>query len=275
MEDRRRLNKEYAERLLKNEVESGKITDIEAFAKIANLVAQVTHDNDEFVKDLSVLLIGVEKVISYAYVKQEGTHQHISLMIKKFSDTGFKFKYNDSHYCLADDGLSNQLYHSMGGFNIGYNWDGTVVDLVDYYHEQLRFFRIKPSPFGSSGSSIEDSNLTQDIGKLGIDLRDEVENRHTIGRVIIQRFADADYINMHKTRVQLKEECDIRRNFRDFERDSFIFSDSRLISFSNWRYNEDIKFENGQWVQYYEKFGDRKNVKAVWNQNLKKVILNN
>src|SRR3989339_1402424 len=274
MEDRRRLNKEYAERLLKNEVESGKITDIEAFAKIANLVAQVTHDNDEFVKDLSVLLIGVEKVISYAYVKQEGTHQHISLMIKKFSDTGFKFKYNDSHYCLADDGLSNQLYHSMGGFNIGYNWDGTVVDLVDYYHEQLRFFRIKPSPFGSSGSSIEDSNLTQDIGKLGIDLRDEVENRHTIGRVIIQRFADADYINMHKTRVQLKEECDIRRNFRDFERDSFIFSDSRLISFSNWRYNEDIKFENGQWVQYYEKFGDRKNVKAVWNQNLKKVILN-
>ncbi|MDO8499768.1 MAG: transglutaminase domain-containing protein [bacterium] len=269
-EDRRKLNKQYAERLLKDKVETGNLTDVEAFARIVNFVADVTHSNDEFVSDLGVLFVGTEKVISYAYFKQGKYDQVNPLMINGFSDTGFKFYYNDSHYCIRNDGLSNQLYHSVGGFNIGYYWNGPAVDLINFFHEQLEFFRLKPSPLGLGGSSIEDSRLTEVMGELGIILKNNQKNKSEIGSWILDQLAVQDsVVTFRKERKVLKDECDIRRHFRRFEEDLI----RPVFSATKWYYDRDMQYENNSWVQFYEWFDNKNNMKAVWNQSRQEVEL--
>lgn len=262
--ERRKLNREFAGRILKAEVEPGRITDVEAFSKVADYVAEMTVSNDDFVKDISVLLVGKEVLTFFNVtgIAQSGL---------VFSDTGFRFQYNDSHYCIRNDGLSNQLHHAMGGFNIGYFSGRTTATVGDFIHERLQRLRYRPSPLGVGGSSKEDSELTINMGKLGAMLRYGEINKEGIGEWITANIAVTENLTSHrKERRRLKEECDVRRNFRRFEKDQF--GNPRFLP-PKWHYTEDMRFEDGQWVQYYERFGDYRVVRAVWDEQSSQVIL--
>lgn len=69
-DERRKLNKAFAENILKTEVEPGLLTDVEAFAKIADFVAYVAEDDSIFVEDLTMLFVGVERLLSLTFLRR-------------------------------------------------------------------------------------------------------------------------------------------------------------------------------------------------------------
>lgn len=269
-ESRRYQNQEFALKELQK-VQEGAITDIEAFKFITNYIGQRRNiSKDDFVKDATVLFVGEEHIALYQLLRQALFGSAFDeYTVNSFSDTGFKFKFNDSHYCIRLDGLSNQLYHSMGGLNIGYFMGQSAAVVGDIIHEDYMKLRFKPSPLGTGGSSIEDSNLTVEMGILGADIHDGKVKISEVGDAMYQKFADVNNNNLRKTRSQLKNECDIRRQFRDFERDTFGDPDI----FTVWYYSTDMALKNGKYTQYYEKFGNLRNVEAVWDEQQKKVLL--
>lgn len=258
---RRTRNKDFAKKM-SEETKSGQMTDVEAFAEIADYAASLTDDTDQFVRDLTMLFVGVEKVGAINTMRTAYYIDNLSeyqLDRDTFSDTGFKFEYNDSHYGQNSGGISNQLYHSMGGFSLGYFYMG--VNVGNFLHEQLQKFRWQESPFGTGGSSKEDSNLTLAMGDLADELEDGDITKDQVGEQIMQRCAETNLDGMAKTREELKNFRDIRWNFRTYEKTKI--DDERWFSVP-LLYTEDIKQEGDDWVQHYEKFNDYENAKSVW-----------
>ena len=271
----RRVNtKEYTKMILKK-VMKGEISDAEAFARISDYIAYVTNTNEKFVRDLTLLLVGVEKIVSikdYEKVKKEmyeleqnfyqwGNYPPTGEL---FSDTGFKFKYNDSHYvqeCRRNGKhtySSNQLYHSMLGFNTGFFWGAGAADAISFGHD------FKANPLGI-GASIEDRNLGYKMREAGVSLMLNTLSKENVGRWIRENVMD-EKESPPRSKITLEQECDIRKNFR-------LFEASLGNEFGLWSYSQDMKFTNGVYSQLYEKFGDYKVVKAIWDNAQQKVYL--
>lgn len=273
-DERRKNNLNFALRLLKDKVELGHLADAEAFKEIADYIAYINDTDDDFVKDLTVLLAGLEYVTPYQLVKKEIRGSGFSdYFLVGFSDTGFKFKYNDSHYCVNLNGLSNQLLHSVGGFNIGYFSNLVSAEVGNWLHEQIFELRVVPSPLGTGGSSVEDNSLTTKMSILGAMLNFNFISRNEIGQWIMDNIAESSVASLRKSRPILKNECDVRKQFREFESSTFPAADSGINAFSYWYYPEDMKLESGQWVQHYEKFGDYRYVKAIYDSGTQQVHL--
>ena len=48
----------------------GDISDAEAFARIANYISITTENNEQFVRDITLLLVGVEEILSITQYKK-------------------------------------------------------------------------------------------------------------------------------------------------------------------------------------------------------------
>lgn len=271
-DERRQKNLRFAQEK-SEKTKKGELADIQAFADIANYIASKVPNDEEFVKDITVLFVGVENLVPLVDRLFSSTVVGLSkLQIERsaFSDTGFKFKYSDSHYCLANDagerlGVSNQLYHSMGGFNPGYWLGSDLANLGNIFHEQLQNVRLRTSAFGTGGSSKEDSELTDDMSALGNELFFGVIHKEDIGREIISRFAVRDLASAVRTREQLIQECANKKYFRDYEMTELSaggFFEGRFFEVP-LLYTKDADVVNGQWTQEYERFGASRNVRAV------------
>ena len=261
-EGRRKLIKIYVNSLA-DKTDKGELSEIEAFAKMSDYIAIIVDNDTDYMKDLSLMITEAEK-INLIYLLKSIIFDANDPYFGKFSDTGFKFEYNDSHYCQNSNakGVSNQIYHSMGGFNVAFfSIDMTRVELGNMMHELIQKARLTPSPLGTGGSSLEDFNLTTKMGYLGLDLRLGVVNRYGIGDRLLSDFGlpTAQLEGARRSSVQKEDEYNIRIKFRKCE--NLLFGDPQI--FTKWKYDQDMIFENGAWTQYYQKFGDDLNVKVI------------
>lgn len=280
-EDGRRLqNKEFTKKILKKVID-GDISDAEAFARIANYISITTENNEQFVRDITLLLVGVEEILSITqykkikkelYALQQNKYQWGNNYStgEVFSDTGFKFEYNDSHYsqkCRSENNShlynSNQLFHSMLGLNAGYFWNNWVADLATIAHD------IKANPLGE-GASIEDINLGFKMGALGSALKNncifDCINKNDVGDWIRNNIMDESN-SPPKSKNLLEQECNVRKNFRIFEKNTFD------NTWGEWEYRKDMYKENNRYYQYYEKFGSYLNIKVLWDDVANQVVL--
>jgi len=96
---RRYQNKEYARKVFLDEVVPGIISDVEAFKKISSYIANRKDiTTEDYVKDLATVLIGFDTIDSYGWNAYWDNNSPYD--IQGFSDVGFKYAYNDSHYCM-------------------------------------------------------------------------------------------------------------------------------------------------------------------------------
>ena len=275
--ERRMNNRMYAMVVL-NKVITGDITDGEAFARLADNIAYVSDDNKMFVHDLTMLLAGVEKVWNKVgrerIEKGEQSEYQWGNDYKTgetFSDTGFKFEYNDSHYQQSCRGpaqehyySSNQLFHAMLGFSVGYSFPDPTAVLATIYHDWA------VSPLGIKGNSLEDRKLGYRIGDLGQALRLYILKKEEVGNWIRDNLLD-EVNSPSKLKTILEQECNIRKHFRVFEKDTF--GDVK----GKWGYNQDMQYDRIRdvYYQFYTKFGNKENVTAIWDVQKQQVVLNN
>ena len=72
-----------------------------------------------------------------------------------------------------------------------------------------------------------------------------------------------------KLKTILEQECNIRKNFRLFEKNTFGDTAGK------WLYNQDMQHDKvkGIYYQYYIKFGDKQYVTAIWDAQKQQVVL--
>ncbi|MFH1533578.1 MAG: hypothetical protein ABID64_01465, partial [Nitrospirota bacterium] len=237
-ESRRYQNKEYGRKIYLELVDPGIITDVEAFAMVMDYIAnRINISTDDFVKDVTQIFLGADTPFQYWLFGLDRTY-----IIAGFSDTGFKFKYNDSHYCT--DGalsesidnyrcISNQLLHSMLGFTQAYFHGKEDADDETLDHDD------DPNPLGYNGESIEDINLGFRMADLGQALRDGTVLKEDAGQWILTHIADPDYANQRIPQDEIIEELSkYKKKFRIFE-----FEQNGNI-YHRWKYNEDMQYKN-------------------------------
>lgn len=296
--ERRTNNKEYGIKLA-DKVFKGEITNIEAMASIANHIAFVTENVEDFVKDFTIFYLGVEKITEY-----QKTDKVIS-GVKKYSptyfwsDTGFKFKFNDSHYCMLDADelkvkelsysdmiwnyynfdnedflcISNQPFHSMAGFNLGFFYSFAVASLANHFHDA------NYNPFGIQYESLEDIWLGDKMAYLGDLLRKGFVDKDDVGDWLLEHIADYDLSSERKSVAELVKETEYRKWFRIFEYS--IGTQENIFDYSKWKYLADInKFTCNNKVYYYQNYQtlyteqtDLGKTKAIWDDDSEKMIL--
>lgn len=265
---------DYCSKLIGN---ASLITDIEAFANLANYIAKRAPDNETFVRDITTVLTGSETM--FWYTVNDMINANSEFDIQGFSDTGFKFDYNDSHYCtdnlpgadLDYRCISNQLFHSMLGFNHAFFYGKEAADKKTREHDK------NPSPLGIGGENYQDLWLGAAVSILGENLKKGETLKEGAGQWILSVIADPDYKNMavsQKNQVRVKE---YRKKFRIMEYQ--LNGNVR----NKWWYNRDMqKYSCGGnigdvYYQDYEYiFVGGKNVgraKAVWDEKNNKMLL--
>jgi Transglutaminase-like superfamily/LGFP repeat len=302
--ERRMNNKRYCKHVLNNVVE-GAITDVEALARLADYVAYVTDTNEMFVKDITMLLYGAEKIVSIAgwdeaYNNDDmnefqwGNEKATVVDGNKqcFSDTGFKFEYNDSHYLL--DGISNQLLHAAAGFNVGYFDDlGRLPRtwFVNNFHEKWEaawkdrgFANILcPPPLGKvgegeTGYSKEDFDLTEAMAQIGRDLRyNPIIDTDDVGRLVREKIGEPNSKGIPQK--ELIKKAEKRIEFREYEETKFVKFSCILWECCNpWEYIKDMQWCDCSeswslcsqyttvYYQEYEQFDNHEKSLAILNE---------
>lgn len=259
-------NKLFAEKLLK-EVEAGETTDVEAFASISDHLASVAESDNEFADYFSALLLGTDSMVLSSigdFINGEQDYhnsENYPYQVVGWSDTGFKFKYNDSHYCMSArdlksiEGLenidttynfhclSNQLYHSMGGFIGAYWWGSAAAKDGNWMHER------GSNPLGFNGASEEDRSLTGKMIDFGDELDDQSYYRSEMGERILDELAQNDYGSSKISRANLLEKEQYRMKFRVFEYEQNGNKNDM------WSYSDDMKgykCNNGPTLYYQD-----------------------
>lgn len=188
---------------------------------------------------------------------------------------------NDSHYCWNSNGISNQLYHSIGGFNVAYFGTSVVANLGTHIVD------INPSPFGwrtlptRGFASYEDIWLGERMADFGQALKDGTETRGGMSRWIMDNIATTT-----SAIEKLKAGRFSRQNIIDSARYTKNF---RVLEYqlngdvhNKWGYNEDVQsYDCGNEKKiYYQDYGyifvNGENVggaKAVWDDSQQKMLL--
>lgn len=285
-ESRRYQNKEFGRRELEKVI-NGEISDAEAFARIMDYIAGRTSSNTDFVRDVSRLLFGADEVISFHGLAESMSEHMDEFQIgmnykanEVFSDTGFEFKYNDSHYhsegiCqrVNAQGLtiplynSNQLVHAMLGFSGAYEHGKETADEKTIIHDTTPHF---PTVLGTEARSIEDIKLGLTISVLGQKLRDGSISKEDAGdwvRNIIKNETESPI----RSKADLAVECEKRVKFRLYERDKIGDIEATPMNlFNELSYSEDMQQIDcgGGITRYYQNyyvFDGHKGARAVLN----------
>jgi len=97
------------------------------------------------------------------------------------------------------------------------------------------------------------------MGSIGYMMKEGIFDKSQLKDWILANLADSNYMNMRKNRPQMIQDCERRIKFRDHEKSHF--GDPKVFTY--WSYNEDMRYENDHYVQYYENFHPYGPVKAV------------
>lgn len=234
-EERRLNNKEYSLKLF-SKVQNGDLTDIEAMSLISDYIAYVTDNTQNFLTDLLILYTGSIKVRNYADIPAE-FDSLVSTFI--WSDTGFKFKYNDSHYCMEDTGtegspterymcISNQPLHAIAALAAGY-------DYGDFAHIGGRIHEWNINPLGHLGYNVEDVNLTNLMINKGADLKFSRIRKEEFGGWILTNLGNPNQLQDRISRIEMERVAHFRKPFRVFE-----YEQNGNIS-GRWSYSKNIE----------------------------------
>lgn len=228
-ESRRFENKQYAQKY-QEKAANGEITDVEAFAHIADYIASRTQDSEEFVTDLSVVFTGAETMIKYWMFMRVYEAKSV-LGVYDFSDTGFKFSYNDSHYCVeaGHNCISNQILHSMLGFNHAYFYGKFEADHLTHEHDP------NPSPLAYETQSLEDIWLGEKMSILGEKLRNGEIQKGQVGIWIMNNLAVSDVQSARISRSKVVELSSPKSQFRVFE-----YQNGGNV-YNKWLYDVDMR----------------------------------
>ncbi|NQU77467.1 hypothetical protein HQ544_02100, partial [Candidatus Falkowbacteria bacterium] len=291
---RRKQNMVYASEQLDDVIE-GVITDAEAFANIVDDVAKRTSNNDDFVNDLLILLVGTDdlnlrtiiKIMNKAPLVNFETDYYSFFRVDEFSDTGFKMIYNDSHYCMSYNKykkdyecISNQLFHSMAGLVLGYFYPRSFADLSSFIHEHER--GVVPT-FGYKGYSYEDLYLGIKMSELGEGLRLGTINKENADDWIRTNIMRANVSSLRKAEDKIRALDPYKKRFRVFEYVSnvYLYGQSRLYGQPRWMLSDDVKkyICSDNEVLYYQDYSHfyfdgvmRSPAKAIWRDDTKKML---
>lgn len=277
---RRLSNMEVAKHKLEL-VKNGIISDAEAFAQIAKHIAQVTNSNKDFVMDITLLLAGMENICTIGgFIEVNRTRQNFwqwgnnYATGEVFSDTGFKFCYNDSHYshpldeCESEKAIprynSNQLYHAVFGLNVGYFFDSmnacrlyapTAEDVIKKHEGDI-------SPLARDHNQ-EDIDLGLKMVSLGKKLKNGTKSKDDVA-TWIREYLTNEELSPPRSKSDLKVECEHRQYFRRYERDNI----GDILG--KWKYMRDMEKElcNGYNVYYqeYQEFDNYGKSLAILNE---------
>lgn len=260
-----------------------RLTDVEAFAIIADYIARRRGiTNDDFVQDITVLFTGSEGMIKYSINDFISDGIDKTYYIGGFSDNGFKFIYNDSHYCVdkKQKCISNQISHSMLGFNAAYFWSKNFADDRTYSHDS------DPSPLACNkdkcGTSKEDINLGLKMAEFGDALRRGVFTKEYFSIWILNNISidpnissnDFDHLRT-KNIDEVTLSAQYKKPFRIFE------YEQNGNTYGKWSYSKNFEFVtcNGKevYMQDYDFFlvngVNPERLLAVWDSDSQRIIV--
>jgi len=261
------------------------ITDVEAFSKIADYLAWRANNEDDFVRDLTMLLLGAETVPGYWV---ESRFEKLGLIssngpydIDGFSDTGFKFYYNDSHYCTDPffECVSDQLFHSMLGFSYAFFHGKAAADRESVAHDKNQ----SPLSVNSEklGINIQDIWLGMRMSEFGEALKNKTKQKEEMGTWILETIAvskdiaKSDYDYLRTTRDEEIALGEYKKRFRilEYQLNGNVHN--------KWWYNTGVKSYNcTQGKRYYQDYaylfvnGENKgDAKAIWDDDRNKMLV--
>jgi RHS repeat-associated protein len=160
---------------LKKQVDNGKITDLEAFAELAEYTASLTPDCVKcFINNLGAVVTGFDQG---NYVTNEFGHHQSEYYEKSLplGQTGFADIFQDPQSAVNNGG-GDQPFHFWFYVQVGYENGKAIGDFGVYLHET---FLGKPA-----GMSLQDQYLGYEGVKLGMALRNGDISLTEVGQYI-------------------------------------------------------------------------------------------
>ena len=167
--------------------------------------------------------------------------------------------------------MSNQLFHSIYGFNNSFFYGKKFADKKNIEHDD------NASPLGIGGENVQDIWLGMQMSDLGEGLKKGIILKGDTGKWILDHIADSNYATMAKSQIEQIKITELRKKFRVME---YQLNGN---THNKWWYNADIQKygcnENLGDIYYqdYEYiFVDGKNVgeaKAIWDEEKQKILL--